>query len=155
MAPVRKTLATVITSTGIIYWLGKRQKELNPLKSDFDIIRAGTIGITKASVEELATHLGISKKSLAEDIFDMSVKTLERKAPAEKLDKKTSTHALEIAKLMQHAYEVFEDEEKIKHWINTKNRALNNMRPLQLFDTLTGLNMVSDILTRIEEGIYS
>ncbi len=56
--------------------------------------------------------------------------------------------------LMQHAYEVFEDEDRVRHWISTSNKALNNKTPLQLFDTLTGPNMVSDILTRIEEGVY-
>ncbi len=56
---------------------------------------------------------------------------------------------------MQHAFEVFEDEEKIKRWINTENRALNGMKPLALFDTLTGLSIVNNSLGRIEEGVYS
>ncbi len=151
----KKPVAVVTSPYGIIYWLGGKQKDLNPLQSDFDIIRAAVTGIARSSLEGLASRLGISKKMLAEDIFDMSVKTLERKAPQEKLDKKISSHALEIAKLMQHAYEVFEDEDRVRHWISTKNKALNNKTPLQLFDTLTGLGMVSDILTRIEEGVYS
>jgi uncharacterized protein (DUF2384 family) len=29
------------------------------------------------------------------------------------------------------------------------------MKPVALFDTMTGLNMVNDILGRIEEGVYS
>ena len=62
---------------------------------------------------------------------------------------------LEIAKVVQHAYEVFRDEEKVKVWINRENKALNNMKPVQIFDTLSGLNMVNDILGRIEEGVYS
>jgi len=57
--------------------------------------------------------------------------------------------------VLQQAYEVFEDEEKVKRWLNTENRAMNNQRPIQLFDTLAGLNMVSDVLGRIKEGVYS
>ena len=49
----------------------------------------------------------------------------------------------------------FEDEEKVKHWVNKENRALNGMKPVSLFSTLTGLNMVNDVLGRIEEGVYS
>ncbi|MBA4167876.1 MAG: DUF2384 domain-containing protein [Chitinophagaceae bacterium] len=144
-----------VVSKGVVHWLGGKPNPRLPLESDFDIIKAGTAGISKSSVDHLAIHMGISKKSMAEDILDLSIKTLERKRPQDKLDKKTSAHALEIARLMQHAYEVFEDENKVRKWINTENKALNSMRPLQLFDTLTGLNMVSDILTRIEEGVYS
>ena len=80
---------------------------------------------------------------------------MERKGPKEKLDRRTSSHALEIAKLLQHAFEVFEDEEKVKRWINKEHKALNGMKPVILFSTLTGINMVNDILGRIEEGVYS
>ena len=139
----------------IIDWLGGKRILKNPIRSDFDLLLTGAEGIPKSSVDELAGYLGVSRKSMAEDILDLSVKTLERKAPADKLDKRTSSHALEIAKVMQHAYEVFEDGEKIKRWINKENRALNGMKPIQLFDTLTGLVMVNDILARIEEGVYS
>jgi putative toxin-antitoxin system antitoxin component (TIGR02293 family) len=92
---------------------------------------------------------------MAEEILDVSVKTLERKGIEEKLDKRTSSHAVEIARLLQHAYEVFENEEKVKSWMNKENRALNNMKPVQLLETMTGINMVNDILGRIEEGVYS
>jgi len=62
---------------------------------------------------------------------------------------------VEIAKLLQHAYEVFRDEEKVKRWLNKENRALNNLKPVELFDTLSGLRLVDNILVRIEEGVYS
>ena len=133
------------------YWLGNQ----SALHSNFDLIHIGSEGISKASIDELASHLGISRKTMAEDIFDLSVKTLERKAPSDKLDKRTSSHALEIAKILHHAYKVFEDEDKIRSWINKENRSLNWMKPLTLFSTLTGLNMVNDVLGRIEEGVYS
>ncbi len=157
--PLRKATSTLKavsqkSDRATIYWLGG-EKIHSVIRSDFDLINAGSKGIPKASVDELAAHLGISRKSMAEDIFDLSVKTLERKSSSEKLDKRTSSHALEIAKVIQHAYEVFEDEEKLRRWINKENRALNGMKPLALFDTLTGLNMVNDILGRIEEGVYS
>lgn len=149
--------ASILLENGpsIVYWLGGKTILKNPIRSAFDLFIAGSSGIPKSSVDELANHMGVSRKSMAEDILDLSVKTLERKAPSDKLDKRTSSHALEIAKVLQRAYEVFEDEEKIKRWISKENRALNGMKPLQLFDTLTGLNMVNDILGRIEEGVYS
>ena len=56
---------------------------------------------------------------------------------------------------MQHAFEIFQDDEKVKGWMNIENKALKGMKPVQLMDTLTGLNMINDILGRIEEGVYS
>jgi putative toxin-antitoxin system antitoxin component (TIGR02293 family) len=142
-------------STGIARWLGGKALVKLDIRTDFDIIRASESGITKASVDELSRSIGVSKKDMAEEILSVSVKTLERKDPSDKLDKKLSSHALEVARVMQHAYEVFEDEEKAKQWLNRANRALNSVAPIHLLDTMTGINMVNDILTRIEEGVYS
>ena len=152
--PGQAKLNEASSKSKIIYWLGGNSL-LGPIASEFDLITAGQKGIAKASVDELANYLGISRKAMAEDIFDLSVKTMERKSPKDKMDRRTSAHALEIAKVVQHAYEVFEDEEKLKHWVNKENKALNGTKPVSLFSTLTGLNMVNDVLGRIEEGIYS
>ena len=139
---------------GLVHWLGTGYSD-RPIKSTFDLIQLGHKGITKSAIEHLARHMGLTRKAIAEEIFDLSVKTLERKASTDLLDKKTSSHALEIARVMDHALTVFEDEEKVKRWINKPNRALNNIAPVQLFDTLSGLNLVNDVLGRIEEGVYS
>ena len=147
------SLPSGVSVAGLMGWLGSGSAR--SIKSEFDIIKLGHNGITKAEIETLAKNMGITRKAIAEDIFDLSVKTLERKSPKSLLDKKTSSHALEIARVMAHALIVFEDQEKVKRWINKPNRALNNMSPIQLFDTLTGLNLVNDILGRIEEGVYS
>ena len=120
-----------------------------------DYIKLSNTGITKASINTLADYIGISRKYISENIFDVSVKTMERKEDKEKLNRKISSHALEIAKLVQHAYTVFRDEEKVKRWLNRENRALNNMKPVELLDTLSGLILVDDVLGRIEEGVYA
>ena len=150
-----KPIMQAETRQSISRWLGGSSMMVHPIVTEFDVIHTSSEGISKASVDELAAHLGITRKTMAEDIFDLSVKTLERKAPTDKLDKRTSAHALEIARVLQHAFDVFEDEEKVKRWINKENSSLNGMKPVALFDTLTGLNLVNDILGRIEEGVYS
>jgi putative toxin-antitoxin system antitoxin component (TIGR02293 family) len=158
--PPRKTGARVITMRrnprlGVIKWLGIPEKADSRIKSEFDYIQLSEEGITKASVIALADNSGISKKAMAEKILDISVKTLERKDPKSRFDRKISSHAIEIARVLEHAYEVFEDKEKVKGWIQAKNKALNDKKPVELFETLTGLNLVNDILGRIEEGVYS
>jgi len=135
--------------------LGGKNIVIKPIDSDFDIISLSNEGITKASLDVLIGYLGISKKAFSENILDASVKTLERKAGTDKLDKHTSSTVIEIAKVVEHAFAVFEDEEKVKKWLNWPNRALNNMKPVDLFYLPTGLKMVNDILGRIEEGVFS
>ena len=144
-----------ISKKDLLHWLSNESVNVQPILSDFDIIEMASKGISKGSLDALAQRMGISRKTMAETILDVSVKTLERKPATAKMDKKSSSHALEIAKIMRQAFEVFENEEKVRNWINRENRSLNGKKPLELFDTLTGLNMVSDILTRIEEGVYS
>lgn len=141
--------------SSVIRWLGLPGSAAKKMVSNFDFINLGISGITKGAVNTLASHLGISRKYISENIFDISVKTFERKEDKARLDKKISSHALEIARVVQHAYEVFRDESKVKRWLNSQNKALNNFKPVELLDTFTGLNMVNDILGRIEEGVYS
>jgi putative toxin-antitoxin system antitoxin component (TIGR02293 family) len=138
-----------------VHLLGGKSIVTKPIRSEFDIISLSNEGITKASLDVLISHLGISKKAFSENILDTSVKTLERKKSTDKLDKRTSSHIIEIAKVLEHVFAVFESEEKVKSWLNTPNRALNSIKPIDLFYLPTGLNMVNDILGRIEEGVYS
>ena len=139
----------------LINLLGGKKLITKPLNSVFDIIELSNQGLTKASVESLISHIGMTRKNFAEDILHLSVKTLERKKSEDKLDKYASSHVIEIAKVVEHAFEVFEDENKVQRWLNTPNSALNQMKPLDLFYLPTGLAMVDQILGRIEEGVYT
>lgn len=139
----------------LVYLLGGTDLIRDKIRSAFDLITLSNKGIKKASLDALVSHMGMSKKSFAEDILNLSVKTLERKNADDLLDRHTSSHIIEVAKVVEHAFEVFEDEERVQKWLNTPNRALNQFRPLALFYLPTGLAMVDNVLGRIEEGIYS
>lgn len=136
-------------------FLGGKNIITKPVQTEFDIIALSNDGLTKASLDALISHLGISKKAFSENILDASVKTLERKKTTDKLDKHTSSIVIEIARVVEHAFNVFESEEKVKSWLNTPNRALNHIKPINLFYIPTGLGMVNDVLGRIEDGVYS
>jgi putative toxin-antitoxin system antitoxin component (TIGR02293 family) len=140
---------------GALYWLGVAPSSGKAVRSAFDFINVANSGLKKFSLDKLAGFIGISRKNLAEKIFDVSVKTLERKDDHDLLDKRISSHAVELARVVQHAYEVFENKDKVKLWLNRENKSLNNLKPVDLLDTLSGINMVNDILSRIEEGVYS
>ncbi|WP_187774948.1 antitoxin Xre/MbcA/ParS toxin-binding domain-containing protein [Pedobacter sp. BS3] len=139
----------------LVYLLGGAGLIHKKIKSAFDLISLSNEGIKKASLDALVSHMGMTKKSFAEDILHLSVKTLERKKGDDVLDKYTSSHIIEVAKVVSHAFEVFEDQKAVQQWLNTPNRALNQLKPIDLFYMPTGLTMVDNVLGRIEEGVYS
>jgi len=100
------------TNFDAAHWLGISGAASKKINSYLDYIKLTDAGITKASINTLADFIGVSRKYISENIFDVSVKTMERKEDKEKLSRKISSHALEIAKLVQHGYTVFRDEEK-------------------------------------------
>jgi putative toxin-antitoxin system antitoxin component (TIGR02293 family) len=138
-----------------VHWLGGENIVKHKIKSEMDYLIVGESGLSRESIDELTNVLGVTRKKMAEDILNVSVKTIERKSSKAKFNSQTSSHAIEIAKLVQHTYEVFQDEEKVKSWLNTPHRSLRDHAPVDLMKTMTGLRMIDTILVRIEEGIYS
>jgi uncharacterized protein (DUF2384 family) len=55
----------------------------------------------------------------------------------------------------EYGYEVFEDRDKFNKWIQTNNRALGNRIPLEVMDTIFGIDEVKNVITRIDHGVYS
>lgn len=143
------------TDNSLRVLLGGKSSPRKAALSGFELIALSNEGLTRKSIESLIQYLGVSQKTFAEAILNISVKTIERKKDTDKLDKKISSHIIEVAKIIQHAGNVFEDTEKVIRWFNKPNKALNEMKPVELLDTFTGLQMVDDILGRIEEGVYS
>jgi hypothetical protein len=62
----------------LVYLLGGTDLIREKIKSAFDLITLSNKGIRKASLDALVGHMGMTKKSFAEDILNLSVKTLER-----------------------------------------------------------------------------
>jgi putative toxin-antitoxin system antitoxin component (TIGR02293 family) len=139
----------------LIVLLGGKLSAKKSVLSGFDLIALSNEGITRQAIESLAQYIGVSQKIFVEGILNISIKTIERKKLTDKLDKKLSSHIIEVAKVVQHAGNVFEDKDKVIRWFSKPNRALNEVKPVEMLDTLTGLQMVNDVLGRIEEGVYS
>lgn len=143
-----------------VFWdattlLGGKEVLGTTVKTEFDFIELSNKGLKRESLDALISFLGVPKKHFVEGVLDLSVKTIERKQPDDRLGRHTSSHVIEIAKVVEHAMTVFEDEDKVRDWLTTPNRSINGMRPLELFHLPTGLALVNTVLGRIEEGVYS
>jgi len=139
----------------IIHLLGGPNLINMEINTVFDLIELSNYGLKKASLDHLIAYMGLTKKYIAEQILHLSTKTLERKKEDDLLDTQISSHIIEIAKVVEHAYAVFENEEKVKRWLNSPNRGLHQKSPIELFHLPTGLMLVDNLLGRIEEGVYS
>jgi putative toxin-antitoxin system antitoxin component (TIGR02293 family) len=110
--------------------------------------------VHKYTLLMLSKILDVPMKSMA-TLLHVSSKTLSRKNDTDILDHLSSSLSIEIASTIAKGLTVFGDIEKLKHWLQHENKALNNQKPFDLLNTPTGLKMVNRIFGRIEEGIYS
>ena len=110
-------------------------------------------GIPKRTLMNYAERVHLSLSDL-EKILPISAKTLQRYPKDKILDRNLSGHVVALAKIYVRAVEVFECEEKARHWLKKPNRALGGEIPFTLFDSLMGFQAIQDELERIEYGVY-
>lgn len=110
-------------------------------------------GLPAQAIENLRYRLELSLEELAEALA-ISPRTLSRRKKSGVLAPKESDRVYRIARVYGHAVEVFEDEEKAARWLKQSHPALDGMTPLEMFDTDLGAQMVDEMLTRIEFGVF-
>ncbi|MBE0497344.1 MAG: DUF2384 domain-containing protein [Campylobacterales bacterium] len=71
------------------------------------------------------------------------------------MDIKNGDHACHINKIIARAEEVIGSRAGAVKWLRSKQPALGNRIPLELISTSEGAEAVSDLLGRIEYGVYS
>lgn len=101
---------------------------------------------------------GKSPFSLAEwsAFLGLSERTLQRyKKEKKKFDPAQSERIIEIALLMRYGVEVFGDEYKFRIWMDSPIPVLGNEKPKMLLDSNFGIQLLHDLLTRIEYGIFA
>lgn len=111
-------------------------------------------GLPYEAVERLREELELSLSELAEAL-SISTRTLNRRKRSESLNPEESDRIFRIARVFAHALSVLESRERAAAWFKTSNRALGGRIPLEMFDTDVGAEMVDDVLTRIEYGVYT
>lgn len=122
--------------------------------SMIDFVTAGNNGIPKLSVIHLSEVMDVPMKEMAM-LLNVSYKTLGRKKSTDILDSLSSSLSIEIANTIANGLSVFESTDKLNHWLQKENRALQGKKPFDLLNTPTGIKMVNRVLGRIEEGVYT
>jgi len=115
-----------------------------------DIIRKG---IETQQLARIQSFTSLSDSELA-SLLPISQRQLARYAPTHILNKDITAHLVQLIELFQKGHKLF-GSEKFELWIRTRNKVMNDNTPLSLMDTSIGIELIEDIIGRIEYGVYS
>lgn len=111
-------------------------------------------GVSKSMLEEIKLKAGLDYDTISW-ILSVAKATIHNKKGEAKFDQKVSEKIIVLGDLYSYGYSVFEDEEKFNMWMKSPNRTFGEKTPIQLTDTIYGLEEVNNAIARIEYGIYN
>lgn len=137
----------------VLKFLGGRQLEERARKEgSWAVIRQG---LPNSAVNVLTERYGLTDDILSR-IMGISLRTLSRRRSGRgTLSALESDRAFRFARLAARVEDVFGDIRTAQDWINTPNRALRGLAPIEIMDTDAGVERIEALLTRIEQGVYS
>jgi putative toxin-antitoxin system antitoxin component (TIGR02293 family) len=128
-------------------------KYKSAISSDLSIVKNANAGIDSTIFSELIEISGINKTFLAEEVFDVSLKTMLRyQKEGKKLTPRNSEIALKLLNLFDKGIEIFGSMDSFMTWLNKRAYGLGNEVPLTLMNTNTGIDLIEEELIRIEFG---
>jgi putative toxin-antitoxin system antitoxin component (TIGR02293 family) len=76
-------------------------------------------------------------------------------APDKKLSPEQSGRAWKFAEILAKATAVLGSQEEAEDWLRRPAMALDQRRPIDLLATPAGVQLVEDLLGRIQYGVYT
>lgn len=109
-------------------------------------------GLAAHAIGDLIEISGATQMDLAQ-ILDLTEPTLRKHSRVGKeLNTGLSEHILQLLQLFDKGMDTFGSLEEFKSWLRHESVALS-ARPVEVLDTITGINIVMDELIRIDYGI--
>lgn len=134
--------------------LGGNKSVKKSLSGDFDLIALSRTGLKKSTLKSLAEYLGITMETMS-SLLHSSHRNIQRKDDDELLDTLKTEKVLELAAFAQRGIDVIGDKESFIEWLQSPLVSLGNKTPLHFLDTSFGIQMVTKLLGRLEQGVYS
>ena len=110
-------------------------------------------GVSKNDLEVIKEESGLDYDTLS-TILAVSRATLINKKGLEKFDAATSERILMLADTLFYGQSVFEDKDRFNSWMQTNNKSLGDRTPIELMDTVYGIQEVKKLIGRIEYGVF-
>ncbi len=128
--------------------LGLKKAERHSLQAR---IRAGLKFSALESIQR-RYHIPLSQM---QSLLGISDRTLARRRERQILSQAESDRLYRVARVAARAEEVLGSSQAAERWLKEQIPALGFETPLSMLDTDEGAQMVSDILGRIEHGVFS
>jgi putative toxin-antitoxin system antitoxin component (TIGR02293 family) len=110
-------------------------------------------GISKKQLEAIKSETDFDYRTLS-NLLSVSRTTLIKKKGDEKFDRPTSERIMLLAELISYGRAVFETRERFNTWLKNPSVALGDQTPLELLDTVYGIEEIKKELGRVEHGIH-
>jgi putative toxin-antitoxin system antitoxin component (TIGR02293 family) len=110
-------------------------------------------GFSKDQLEEIKEESDLDYDTLS-SVLSVSRAKLINKKGSEKFDQLTSERIMLLADLISYGQTVFEDKDRFNLWMKKPSKALGDKTPLELMDTVYGIDEIRKELGRIEYGVY-
>ena len=143
-SPIERLLATT-HQTGDPFNL-----ELLPSQNKIGLVKNG---ISKKQLEAIKSETDFDYSTLS-NILSVSRTTLIKKKGDEKFDTSTSERIMHLAEILCYGRKVFECRDIFNVWVRIPSSGLGGISPLELLDTLYGIEEVKKELDRIEYGVF-
>ena len=150
--PIMEEAAVKYETLNVI--LGGKQKHLKSISRDFDLINLTREGVKKSTLKTLAAYLGITMEIMSR-LLHTSYRNIQRKDEDSLLDTLKTERVLELASFTQRGVEVIGNKDAFAEWIQSPLIALGNKKPLDFLDTSFGIQLLTKLLGRLEQGVFS
>ena len=108
---------------------------------------------SKILFNKILSVSGLTIKTLAENIFEITPKTLIKyKNNTTKIPSRIAELAIELNTLYLQGNVVFGDSVVFNEWLEKENTFFNNKKPSNFLNTSTGIHLIFEELKRIEFG---
>ncbi|WP_163574444.1 antitoxin Xre/MbcA/ParS toxin-binding domain-containing protein [Halomonas faecis] len=114
-------------------------------------VREGISG----SVVKQAIHALGDNRELFVRLLETTPGNLHRFYKRKALSRTDSEEVLDVLRVYYQTSKVFGDRDKALRWLNTSIPALSGEKPLDLFDTFEGRQLVREVLRKVEYGEFS
>lgn len=120
----------------------------------FELLDKEREGLPFSAVREVIERYGFSDQEAA-TLLGVDLRTFQRYREKDaRLKPARSTALLAPLQVLRYGEVVFGAPAKLKRWLRRENAALGGHRPLALLHLSTGRELVRDVLTRIEFGVF-
>jgi putative toxin-antitoxin system antitoxin component (TIGR02293 family) len=127
------------------------------LKESFDSNRLVTLvreGVQFSVFSKLLKRISFSVQEWS-SFLHLSERTMQRYQKENKtFDISSSEKIIQITILYEFGVSVFGNKENFDSWLITKNVALGS-KPIELLDTVFGIEIINNELIKIEHGIFA